>query len=632
MYLLLILSYKCTYDHDNDKDLRRSRPRRFTIYEIWNLKFNFNNRKPIRIFFNTSSFLDKKMVCLKVGDIIDGVKCTEDDIMDDKKLNVIQSTLNEIKTFFSQIIRVTPYEGCLDNINNADLLIYVYVKPFGNSKILARAGHTEKNPDIYDLSRPIKGKMAINPSKIPLKPEGFNTDNRQFFSVLAHEMMHILAFSKDLFNFWRDRNGEPYKNIIKEIKRIDGVSQKFLNTAKLTEWVNDRFNVYDENLINLGLELEDGGGEGTESSHPNSRLFFTDVMQGTAHEVQYFSPVFFNSLYDSGWYDVNFSLQESLVFLDPELNNGFPNQDILVKPPIDTYPKDYFCENNGDFACFYDYSAKAMCSIKSEEEIRTIDPSYPKNTSWVNPYNFENVGSDELLDYSPLYLPTSSCRTLSEFDQIGINMLEEFGVSSVCAMSTLVKFRLSQLFQAFPACYKARCKAGGKLYLVLEDGEHFCSRANKKIYVKGRSGFVICPPPSIACLNHKIESTISIIRAIPDRGPRDGGNYISFIGENLTNLKIKEMKLGEIDLLEQGYKIINNRIITKLSQNLNINNSFINIPQKLYITADGYDDSIIESIYTFTEHLYNQDIIPTPCFFLILIVILLTFINEIMDF
>ena len=92
------------------------------------------------------------------------------------------------------------------------------------------------------------------------------------------------------------------------------------------------------------------------------------------------------------------------------------------------------------------------------------------------------------------------------------------------------------------------------------------------------------------------------------------------------------MKLGEIDLLEQGYKIINNRIITKLSQNLNINNSFINIPQKLYITADGYDDSIIESIYTFTEHLYNQDIIPTPCFFLILIVILLTFINEIMDF
>lgn len=627
MYFFVIISYRCNHDFLSDYFMRYQPPKKFEIDSLLtDNKFKTENRKPIRIYFDTSPLMKKDQTCSKVDEIIDGKKCTANDIMNKHKLYVVRETLNEIRKFFSQIIQVTPYnkEYIDKKIRvDSDLVVHVYVKPFGNSFALANAGCITKNLDPEDYGRPIRGRMTINPSRIPEKPQNYYSDDRQFFSILAHEMMHILAFSKELFPYWVQRDGSKYQNIIKNVKRIDGATQKFLNTPKLTEWVNNRFGVEDEKLINLGLELEDGGGEGTASSHPNSRLFFTDIMQGKTFEVQYFSPIIFNSLYDSGWYDVNFSMQEPLVFLDPKFNNNYPTQDVLIKPPTDSFPSYYFCENDGDAACFYDYSAKALCNLKNEKELQMNESSYPKDTSWVNPYNSEQVGIDELLDFTPIYTPYSSCRVLSKNDILGIDMLESFGAKSICAMSTLVRIGIMQRFKSFPACYQSRCKAGGKLYLVLEDGEHLCTRPGRKIYVRGRSGYVICPPASIACANQVIEPGVSISHAAPDRGPRDGGNYISFVGTNLSSLRITAMKLGNLNLMKYRYKIVKDRIIVLLPKNLHIDNSIISVPQNLYISAVGYPDSTIESVYTFTDILYNSSAKAAPCALLVLLTAIL---------
>ena len=51
--------------------------------------------------------------------------------------------------------------------------------------------------------RPIAGYINFCPTTL----EG--QDNAYLFSVAKHEMLHALAFSSQLYPYWRDQNGDP---------------------------------------------------------------------------------------------------------------------------------------------------------------------------------------------------------------------------------------------------------------------------------------------------------------------------------------------------------------------------------------------------------------------------------------
>ncbi|KAH0794716.1 GP63-like protein [Histomonas meleagridis] len=639
MILFIILShiFRCTHDIEQDKYLRVADP--YKLYRSKGMKFKTTDRKPIRVHFDVSPIqkdIDNKK-CTSPGQIKNGYPCQENDVLTNQKKEILIETIKNVQLFIHNIINVTQYDGDLklrpidglSNVNTTvkgiDLYLFVVSRPFGHSSTtLATASTILINNKPDDYGRPIEGLVTINPAKVPVSVENRTSGSNQFFVTIVHELTHVLAFSASHFNRWIDRKtGTRYTNTIQSYVNSYGLTQSFINTPRLTQWVNDRFQVNDPKLATLGLEIEDGGGSGTAGSHPNSRLYFTDVMQGVTYGPGYFTGIFFNSLYDSGWYDPNYTYMEELVYMNMKLHGTSPpNQEVLVKPPKLSFPSDYFCSSIYRLYCYYDYSTKANCDIRSESMMRSTNTKFPPKGSnesyWINP-DGGNIGSEELLDYAPVLMPTFiSCRNPNTPNQYPdfTRSFENYGPGSVCALSTMIGSIYDLTLTANPICVKARCGSDGKIRLILADGrEHLCTRKGRKVYQKGRLGYVICPNAAEACANLPKTPMINIQRAIPDRGPRNGGNYVLLIGKKLSGLQITELKFGNIDILPYKISTEHDRILLKFPENgINVPDEILMVPQMLSIKAKGEPDTQIQDFYTFTGKTYNSSgwkIIPT---------------------
>lgn len=91
-------------------------------------------------------------------------------------------------------------------VSNADFILYVSARDSecstssGGPVTLAFASACQMESN---LDRPIAGSINFCPA-------GFtDTSNEFIFSVTKHEMLHALAFSRSLFPFWRDSEGNP---------------------------------------------------------------------------------------------------------------------------------------------------------------------------------------------------------------------------------------------------------------------------------------------------------------------------------------------------------------------------------------------------------------------------------------
>ena len=99
----------------------------------------------------------------------------------------------------------TPAESGV-GISDAEYVLYVSAKQSecpqssGTTTVLAFASacQMERNTD-----RPIAGYINFCPEAL----EG--ADSGYVLSVAQHEMFHALAFSSQLFPYWRDQEGQP---------------------------------------------------------------------------------------------------------------------------------------------------------------------------------------------------------------------------------------------------------------------------------------------------------------------------------------------------------------------------------------------------------------------------------------
>ncbi|KAH0787543.1 GP63-like protein [Histomonas meleagridis] len=623
----------CTHDIEQDKVLRYAPPTKLIRADSNETKFRTDNRKPIRVHFDTSPITSDSIDsnrCFASGQIKNGQTCQAEDVLTADKTKVILETIKNVQQYIHNIVNVTQYEGELTlrditgltgvnkTVTGIDLYLFVVSRPFGStSSTLATASTIDVNYKDEDKGRPVEGLVTINPAKVPSQPQNASSGDRQFFVTIVHELMHVLAFSANHFNRWVDRaTGQMYPSTITQYVNSYGLTQRFISTPKLTEWVNDRFQVLDKNLATLGLEIEDGGGSGTAGSHPNSRLYFTDAMQGITYGPGYFTGVFFYTLYDSGWYDPNYTFMEELVYMNMKLHKTSPpNQNVLVMPPKLTFPSDYFCSSSYQNYCYYDYSTKANCNIRTEAAARSSTEGFPaegtNESLWINP-DGGMIGSEELLDYAPVLTPTYlNCRNPNvpnEYPDYA-RSFETYGPSSVCAYSTMIGSIYDLTLTANPICVQARCGSDGKIRLILKDGvEYLCTRKGKKVYQKGRLGYVECPNADEACANLPKTPMIDVQSVIPDRGPSDGGNFLSIIGKDLNTMQITELKFGDIDMLPYIVTNTDDGILLKLPKDtLQIPESIIMVPQTLSIKAVGEPDTQIQNFYTFTSRTYDSN-------------------------
>lgn len=307
--------------------------------------------------------------------------------------------------------------------------------------------------------------------------------------------------------------------------------------------MNNRFKVKNETLINIGLELEDSGGGGTAGAHPNEKLFFTDLMQGRTYGPGWLSPIFYNSLLDTGWYVPSEELlEEELIYLNSQLDPKILiNESVLLEPPLKSFPLEYQCQSSALQACFHDYTWTGTCSLTSWNS-NDIPPKDKERADWYNPDNKQDfVGTDQMLDYANLVLPWYSCRAtgenglerMKEYEEgyDPSNYGESFDNDSTCAMSTLQKGFTGSLIST-SRCYKAWCGTDNKVRLVVGDEEVYCKRDGYLAKFTDYAGSVTCPPAGIVCANRKKRDVFGVSTIFPDRGPVDGKNLVAIVGNN----------------------------------------------------------------------------------------------------
>jgi hypothetical protein len=266
----------------------------------------------------------------------------------------------------------------------------------------------------------------------------------------------------------------------------------------------------------------------------------------------------------------------------------------------------------------------------------TYIAKYGDRRQWYNPKHSKMVGTEELIDFAPVLLPSSEglCRNpdlpSDPYNRALKDKLHEtFGPSSICVMSTIFNGDFGEvIFRPLPACFKSQCDTAGRLWLELDDGrKQLCTQTGKKIYSTKHIGHVKCPPALEACANHKKFEVIPILQAIPDRGPYDGKNLILLTGIKLLEYPDLKIDIGGIKL--DCLATVDTGILCQFPDLGDTYRSKIMLPLTLNATDEVAHPGIpgnVTGFYTFTSRGYDAGwTMAAPGTVLLLLVVVTAF-------
>nr|XP_012322355.1 leishmanolysin-like peptidase [Aotus nancymaae] len=174
--------------------------------------------------------------------------------------------------------------------------------------------------------------------------------------VTIHELLHALGFSGQLFKKWRDcPSGFSVRencSTRQQVTRQDEWGQLLLTTPAASLSLAKHLGVPG---ASLGVPLEEE--EGPLSSHWEARLLQGSLMTATFDGAQRtrLDPITLAAFEDSGWYQVNHSAAEELLW-----GQGSGLEFGLVTT-CGTGSSDFFCTGSG-LGCHYLHLDKGSCS------------------------------------------------------------------------------------------------------------------------------------------------------------------------------------------------------------------------------------------------------------------------------
>ena len=482
-----------------------------------------SSRRPIRVFFDMFGITEKKdgLMCNKVGQSISWLfrthKCRDVDVVDDLKIRNLNRTMENIRLYITKLLNVTnevnPIQ--LEKVSDipacgkpieTDLYIAVACRAFNpDDKILGSAfSYRYSTID----GRPNVGGIYINPAYIPEIPQDEHSIDHTFFHVIFHELCHVLGISSSNFNSWIDkRSGTRYQYPIVTYQN-DFYKKRFriLITPAARRFAQKRFNVTEfAPGIPAGIEIEDGGGSGTAGSHPESRVYISEVMCGIFVGYTYISELVLSMLDDSGWYDVNYELADPYPWGDGSSMLMPPMKTFLNGPPQLAFPHHYLCwHKDTEHLCSYDFKAKASCSPVTDFNCNSVGYDDKKSCEmkyFVNPLNLSIRGDRSEFDFLYFNVPDEErrCDDESLFSYEDSTVEEEFGSESMCAMSSLTSTNETETSSLYPRCYKMRCDINQVLYITVVNETKICHHENQTLSFDGFKGYVLCPNPQYLC-------------------------------------------------------------------------------------------------------------------------------------
>ncbi|EKF26783.1 surface protease GP63, putative,metallopeptidase, putative [Trypanosoma cruzi marinkellei] len=348
---------------------------------------------PIRFQVFTEDLNDPTKYCTAEGqlrpDFFGGtVECKEKDILTEEKKSIILNSLLPrafkmhserllVKPLTDRVIVPTHSSGiCAQftipsshhtvGVTGADMYLYVSAGP---TKGLTVAWATSCSQ--LANGRPVTGVMNHGPSSV--------TDSVYSVRVVVHEIAHALGFIVELMK---------ERNMLTEVKGVRGKEKVLqVSSPKTVEKTREHFNC----MSATGMELEDGGAEGTSSSHWKRRNAKDELMAGISG-VGYYTALTMAAFEDTGFYKANWGKEEPMSWGN---NSGCA---LLTEKcainGVTQYPE-MFCTAETDvFLCTSDRLALGHCTILLYDV-----PLLPEYQYFSNP---KLLGSpDSLMDFCP---------------------------------------------------------------------------------------------------------------------------------------------------------------------------------------------------------------------------------------
>lgn len=203
-------------------------------------------------------------------------------------------------------------------------------------------------------------------------PHGISTNRTDFGAQLdtaVHEILHGVVMSNELFPKYIDSEGQPYRN---GPTSTGPTGHKTVITPRVRDVVRRHFDCPSA----MGAPVEDDGGDGTISSHWESRYFENEIMQGASSRTnrQVLSKLTLALMADSGWYIPNMSAGGELAY-GYKKGCGFLTESCAL-PTLPAIFDSYFCpvsvgedmmirtESVQD-SCSWDHRSVSYCSASS---------------------------------------------------------------------------------------------------------------------------------------------------------------------------------------------------------------------------------------------------------------------------
>ncbi|XP_056299251.1 ciliated left-right organizer metallopeptidase [Pseudoliparis swirei] len=345
---------------------------------------------------------------------------------------------------------------------DTDFLLYLHVQATDRCRaephLLAYAVHCQT--DTY--GRPLAGVVVLCRGRRAAAPDS----QRATVQTVIHELFHALGFSKELFHTWRDCSSTPQAaagcSPRGGVTHADASGQMRIYTPSVISALQRHLG---STHPELGAPLENlDVPPGRVSSHWESRVLQGSIMAAVLGDwtTVRIDPVTLAALQDTGWYAVDLSRAQNLVWGDGE-GAMFGSLSACLNKS-----SSFFCTGSG-FGCHYLHLHKGECQTDAHlEGCRVYKPLKNGSECWKE----ENGGEE---DWSG----------------------EVFGFHSRCFFSNLTRQNRSPVPSLRSSvegrCYRHRCTGLNRYQIQVSGCEWVDCPAGGAIQMKGHRGSVRCP-------------------------------------------------------------------------------------------------------------------------------------------
>ncbi|XP_045306784.1 leishmanolysin-like peptidase 2 [Leopardus geoffroyi] len=355
-------------------------------------------------------------------------------------------------------------------VQNTDFLLYVRIahtsKCHGEPSIIAYAACCQLDSE----DRPLAGTIVYCAQHLA-SPSLSHSD---IITATLHELLHALGFSGQLFKKWRDCPSGPGVpencSTRPQVTRRDEWGQLLLTTPAVSHSLAKHLGVLG---ASLGVPLEE---EGALSSHWEARLLQGSVMTATFDGARRtrLDPVTLAAFKDSGWYQVNHSAAEELLW-----GRGSGLEFGLVTT-CGAGSSDFFCTGSG-LGCHYLHLDKGSCSSDPTlEGCRMYKPLANGSECWKKENGFP-PGADN--PHGEIYHSQSRCFLANLTSQL-------LRGDETRRPSQIPHLKEAELTGR---CYLHQCTERGAYNVQVEGSPWASCLPGKAIQIPGYHGLLFCP-------------------------------------------------------------------------------------------------------------------------------------------